>query len=217
MSQGWAVEKMKVERPAASAKGRGFGAVAHSPLKPKPGLSGPPAEIRNSEATNILTRVVSVCSVGDVIRFADVRKRLEQQFHEDEKYLRRNYAEQNKLRPTVLRFHDLEREARARELRLQRIAALVGDEHFADTRRDLLSGIDVSKEIQFDDVEVPLWLAMKAIVEQVSEIQVIDLQNTLAYFGRKCTRQAVESALAAHKETFDTEVRSREKFVSLKR
>jgi hypothetical protein len=152
-----------------------------------------------------------------VIRFADVKKRLEQQYHEDEKYLRQNYAEQNKLRPSVLRFHDLEREGQAREQRLKRIAALLGDDAFLDTRRELLNGIDVSKEIQFDDDEVPLWLAMKAIIEQVSEIQVIDLLNTLAYFGRKCTRQAVESALAAHKETFETKVRNREKFVSLKR
>lgn len=152
-----------------------------------------------------------------MIRFADVRKRLEQQFSEDEKYLRKNYVEQTRLRPTVLRFHDLEREAKSREDRLQRIASLVGEDKFADTRRELLNGIDVSKQIAFDDGDVPLWLAIKAIVEQVSEIQVIELQNTLNYFGKKSSRQAIESALAAHKETFNTVVRSREKFVSLKR
>ncbi len=174
-------------------------------------------EIRNIDSTNNLTVVESKYTLNSVIRLADVRKRLEQQYREDEKHLRQNYAEQNKLRPTVIRFHDLEREAKEREGRLQRIAALIEDESFRNTRRDLISGVDVSKEVTFYAEEVPLWLAMKAIVEQVSEIQVIDLQNSLDYFGKKSSRQAIESALASHKETFETKVRGRDKFVSLKR
>jgi hypothetical protein len=39
----------------------------------------------------------------------------------------------------------------------------------------------------------------------------------LTYFDRKSSRQAIESALASHKETFETKTRNREKFVSLKR
>ncbi len=64
---------------------------------------------------------------------------------------------------------------------------------------------------------MPLWLAMKAIVEQTTEVQVVDLQDALEYFKIKASRQAIESALASHKETFETKVRNREKFVSLKR
>ena len=58
---------------------------------------------------------------------------------------------------------------------------------------------------------------MQAIVEQAGEIQVIDLQDTLEYFDVKTSRQAIESALASHKETFETKTRGREKFVLLKR
>lgn len=172
----------------------------------------------NIDSTKYLTPVESKCSVvSTVIRLNDIRKRLEQQYREDEKNLRKNYAEQNRLRPTVLRFQDLEREAKDREQRLRRIATLVGEGEFLDTRKELLNGVDVSREIIIDEDDVPLWLAMKAIVEQVSEIQVVDLQNTLDYFKKKCSRQAIESALAAHTETFETKVRGREKFVSLKR
>ena len=101
---------------------------------------------------------------------------------------------------------------------MARVVMLLGDEKFADTRRELLNGIDVSKEITVNtDEKLPLWLAMKAIVEQTTEVQVVDLQDALEYFGIKASRQAIESALASHKETFETKTRSREKFVSLKR
>ena len=153
-----------------------------------------------------------------VIRLADLEKRLEQQYNEDVKYLRKNYSEQNKLRASVLRFQDLEREALVREDRMQRVILLLGEEKFEDTRRELLAGKDVSKEIVvFVDDKLPLWLAIRAIVEQVTEIQVVDLQDALLHFGKKASRQAIESALASHRETFETKTRSREKFVSLKR
>jgi hypothetical protein len=153
-----------------------------------------------------------------MIRFADIKKRLDQQYIEDVKQLRKNYSEQNKLRPSVVRFNDLEREAKAREERMARVIVLLGDEKFADTRRELLAGNDVSKEIVVNvDEKLPLWSAMRAIVEQTTEVQVVDLQDALEYFGMKASRQAIESALASHKETFETKTRNREKFVSLKR
>jgi hypothetical protein len=153
-----------------------------------------------------------------MIRFADIEKRLDQQYREDAKQLKKNYSEQNKLRPAVLRFSDLEREAKAREERMARVVMLLGEESFEDTRRELLKGMDVSKEITTNTPEkLPLWLAMKAVIEQVSELQVVDLQDALTHFGIIASRQAIESALASHKETFETKVRSRDKFVSLRR
>jgi hypothetical protein len=155
-----------------------------------------------------------VCTIDSVLRFADIRERLEQQYDADYEYLERNYEEQNRLRPAVLRFQDLEREAKVRRERAARIIAVLGEERFKDRNA---TGKGVAKGIFFDTENVPLWAAMRAIVEQVAEIQVIDLQDTLTYFDRKSSRQAIESALASHKETFETKTRNREKFVSLKR
>jgi hypothetical protein len=175
------------------------------------------AEIRNSDSTKFFTRVASKCSLGDV-RFADITKRLDQQYNEDAKQLRKNYSEQNKLRPSVIRYGDLEREAKAREDRMARIVMLTGDENYEDTLKSLRDGEDVSKEITINTEDtLPLWKAMQAIVEQAGEIQVVDLQAMLEYFKFKTSRQAIESALKSHKETFETKVRGREKFVSLKR
>ena len=174
--------------------------------------------IRNIDSTNYLTRVESSCSVTAVIRFADIEKRLDQQYNEDAKQLKKNYSEQNKLRPSILRFNDLEREAKAREDRMARVIMLLGEDKFEDTRRELLKGLDMSREITTNTPEkLPLWLAMKAIIEQVSELQVVDLQDALTHFGIDASRQAIESALVSHKETFETKVRNRDKFVSLKR
>ena len=171
---------------------------------------------RNIESTKCLTTVASECNVGSVVRFADIEKRLDQQYIEDVKQLRKNYSEQNRLRPSVVRFHDLEREAKVRQERIARVVMLLRDNKFE--RRELPTGNDVSRDIVVSvDDKPPLWLAMKAIVEQTTEVQVVELQNALEYFKIKASRQAIESALASHKETFETKTRGREKFVSLKR
>jgi hypothetical protein len=152
-----------------------------------------------------------------VIRFADIKERLSQQYDADYEYLEKNYEEQNKLLAQVRRFHDLEREAKVRRERAARIIAVLGEQKFSDRDEDLKRSRSSAKGIYFDTDDIPLWGLMAAIVEQVPEIQVVDLQAALEYFGRKASRQAVESALASHKEMFETKTRNREKFVSLKR
>ena len=165
----------------------------------------------------LLTCVASMCNAS-TMRFGDLAKALDQQIAADIKQLKANYSLQNKLRPAVLRFRDLESDNKTREERIQRIVALTGKESFEDLRKKMLSGYDVSNGISVAvDEALPLWMAMRAIVEQVLEIQVVELQHALDYFGRKTSRQAIESALASHKETFETKARSREKFVSLRR
>ena len=174
--------------------------------------------VRNTDSIKGLDTVASMCNHGGMIRFADIQKRLDQQYVEDAKQLRKNYTEQNKLRSSVLRFQDLEREAKAREERMARIIMLVGEEKYEDTIKALRGGEDMSKEIAVNiDDKLPLWRAMQAVVEQTGEIQVVDLQDALEYFKIKSSRQAIESALASHREMFETKTRGREKFVSLKR
>ena len=174
-------------------------------------------QTRNCESTNNLTRVESMCSISGVIRFADIKERLEQQYAADYEHLEKNYEEQNKLLPQVRKFNDLEREAKIRRERAARIIAVLGEQKFNDRDDDLKRSRSSAKGIYFDTEGIPLWGLMAAIVEQVPEIQVVDLQAALEYFDRKASRQAVESALASHKETFETKTRNREKFVSLKR
>jgi hypothetical protein len=177
---------------------------------------------RNSEATrtnkNALTGVASMFKIGRMVRYADVEKRLEQQYGADAKTLKRNYARQNELLASVVEYNDLVTEARMREDRMRRVVELLGADEFLDTRKALLDGNDVSREISISvNDDSPLWESIRTILEQVPEVQIIDLQDALLHFGKKVTRQAIESALATHRETFATVLRSRDKFVSLKR
>jgi hypothetical protein len=173
---------------------------------------------RNIDTTNNLTVVASLCNHPGMVRYADIEKRLDQQYDADAKYMKANLARQNKLLPAVLEFRDLEREAKIREDRMRRIIELLGEENYADTRKEMLAGKDVSKMITvFTDDDSPLWEAMRTILEHVTELQVVDLQDTLLHFGKKVSRQAIESALASHKDIFETKSRNRDKFVSLRR
>jgi hypothetical protein len=152
-----------------------------------------------------------------VIRLAEIGRRLRQQRDADVKQLRANYAEQNKFHRAVLRFRDLENDARVRKERIDCIAALIGGEQFHELPAHTASEKEPDDEINPGvNSKLPLRLAMRAIVEQVSEIQVIELRDALAYFGVRASHQSVQSALAYHKETFKTESRGRSKFVSLK-
>jgi hypothetical protein len=170
-------------------------------------------ELRNRDSTTYMDKLAPLCNHCGVIRFADIRERLEQQYDADYDCLQRNYAEQNQLRDAVRRFHDLEREAKAREERAARTIAVLGEKWFKEKGVPRES---VANDIFFPTESLPLWAAMQAIVEQVSEIQVVDLEETLAYFHKKASRQAIESALASHKEIFQTKTRGRKRFVSLK-
>jgi hypothetical protein len=151
-----------------------------------------------------------------VIRLAEIERRLRQQRDADVKQLRSNYKEQNKFHRAVLRFRDLEKDASVRQERIDCIAALIGGEQFHELPAHSASEKDTRNEINPAlNNKLPLWMAMRAIVEQVSEIQVVELQDVLTFFGVKASRQSIESALASHGETFKTVPRGRSKFVSL--
>ncbi len=174
-------------------------------------------ETRNIDSTNILTDVDSRFSVDRMLRLGDIEKALEQQFREDQRQLKLNYTEQNRLRPKVIRYRYLENDAKARETRMRRIMAVLGEDRFRGMRESVKAGVDVSKMVSLAvSFDVPLWEAIAAIVEQAPGIQVVELQHALEHLGRKASRQAIESALATHKDEFETKIRGRDKFVSLK-
>jgi hypothetical protein len=172
-------------------------------------------EIRKLDSTNIFTDVESTFTIP-AVRLGDITKALEQQLREDERALKLNYSEQSKLRPKIIRYRHLEHDAKIRETRIRRIMTLLPEDRFVSVRQSIKAGADVSKQVSLSIVDVPLWEAMAAIVEQMPGIQVIELEHALEHLGRKASRQAIESALATHKNEFETKIRGREKFVSLK-
>ncbi|HXZ40317.1 MAG TPA: hypothetical protein VEG68_06215 [Terriglobales bacterium] len=149
-----------------------------------------------------------------MITAKDVAKALAQQATEDLKHLKAIHAEQAKLRPQVIRFRDLEDQAKAKEARIRRAVSLLeqGDVYINEREaKDDFSAFVVSIS------DLTLWEAMTAILEQESEMQIVELQHVLEQLGKKVTRQAIESSIATHRDKFDTKTRNRDRFVSLKR
>jgi hypothetical protein len=179
------------------------------------------ADTCNSDSTNdsinILTQVESRDRIKSVIRLDDFTKALKAQLKADTADLEKNYAEQNKLREYYTRFRNLERQAQLTDERMQRTASLLGTGRFVKAKDRLRDGYDSSKEITLNAPnELPLWQAIVTIAEQISPVQVIDIEHILEHRGRKASRQAIDSALNAHKDVFEIKLRGREKFVSLK-
>ncbi|MGB6689878.1 MAG: hypothetical protein WBE76_18735 [Terracidiphilus sp.] len=175
------------------------------------------ALLRNPDATLHLTQLELRCTVGSMIQFKDIAEGLKQRSRADFKRLAENYKERAKLRQYVNDYEDLLAEAKLRGERIQRITAVIGSDDLSDTQALIKDGMDVSKDIALPVGDFPLWMRIWAIVEQVSEIQVIELQRALEYFDIPTSRQAIESALAKHSEIFAVRSRGRQKFVSLKR
>lgn len=151
----------------------------------------------------------------DVIRVADIKRALERRYRSDMSDLRGIRKEQDKLREQWMRFTDLDEQAKRKEERLRRTVGLLGDSKLTDL--DNAADGDLMDSFVVSVSALTLWEAILAIVEQISEIQIYELQHVLEQLGKKVSRQAVESAIDTHKSLFVTKIRGREKFVSLKR
>ena len=158
----------------------------------------------NISARIFLTDVAGVFNNDLTMRVGDIERALEQQIQEDELRLKANLAEQNKLRPHVIRYRDLERDEKMRKTRMRRIIATLGTDRFKTLSRDARQGKDISNEIgTVTCSDLPLWELMAVIVEQRPGIQVLELQLALEHFERKASRQAIESALDTHRDEFE--------------
>ena len=63
---------------------------------------------------------------------------------------------------------------------------------------------------------MPLWMMIREVVRQVEELRIVELDNVMKALNVKTSRQALESAINAHKRTFVIRRSGREKFVALK-
>jgi len=147
-----------------------------------------------------------------MIRVSDIQEALKQQAASDMNRLDAIDAEQRELREQYLRFRDLDDEKKLKNSRLQRTASVLGDIY-----EDMVTKDKKFRPYAIAVSEVALWEAMLAILEHVPEMQLHELQHTLAELGKKVSRQAIESAVTTHRDKFESKPRGRDKFVSLKR
>ena len=173
-------------------------------------------EVRNSDTRTTIDTLAEKLHNASVIKTSHIVKALEQQACTDAFKLRTIREEQDKLRRQWMEFRDLEEQAKRREERLQRTLGLIGN-HKSDGLKTVLDDERLDGFITPLPNDLALWEAIVTVLEQVEEIQLYELQEVLVELGKKVSRQAMESAINTHRESFETKTRGRERFVSLKR
>jgi hypothetical protein len=178
----------------------------------------------NIEAINKFTRVASKFTIEPKMRIAHIHIALREQLTEDLTQIEATYEEMNKLRSAYIRYKNLEEQRQRIQSRIQDTLGVLGaakgqildgltkDEFVSALERAGIAGETV-EEIRG---ELPLWAAIAQILRHAPELQIVNIQEFLSGVGIESSRQAVESALATHKDLFIVKKRGREKFVSLK-
>jgi hypothetical protein len=152
-------------------------------------------------------------------RFPDIVDGLGKQIRADAEEIRKTGAELEELRSPYQRYRDLTEHLDARVERTRIVLGLLAEQDGWGTGEafELLDGLGVALEAPADiREEMPLWKLIREVVRQVEELRIVELENLMAGLKVKTSRQAMESAIDAHKRTFKVRRSGREKFVSLK-
>lgn len=150
-----------------------------------------------------------------MIKIDDIRDSLENQILADANELVKLQKERKKLHGAFVRYGLLMERLKETEERLVATASLIQRDPYVDTEgmKDYLAerGIQLER-----DIKSYLWMAMREILRQVVEIQVVELEQLLNGLRMKVSRAAIESALETHKDVFRIIRRGRQKFIALK-
>jgi hypothetical protein len=175
-----------------------------------------------------LTTLESFFTVSRMARYEDVVRGLAAQVKAGATELQNINDEMLKLRPAYQRYRELAEQVKAKDERTRLAAGvfLNCSNRSVDIDNDLFDEEQVHVEELCDRAGItnprsaaytlPLWKVARELVRQVPELQVVELENFLKLLGYKTSRQAVESAIETHRDTFRIKRRGREKFVSLK-
>ena len=147
----------------------------------------------------------------------DIRDSLQDQIIADAKELEKIKKAMKQIRAAHHRYLDLLERAKQKEERVQAAASVLHRDGYSDTEsmKEFLAERGVEVE-QSPPQKQNLWIAMREVVRQVPQIQVVELEMLLRRLNWKVSRAAIESALATHNEAFRIIRKGRQKFVALK-
>jgi hypothetical protein len=147
----------------------------------------------------------------------DIRDSLQDQIVADAKELEKIKKAMKQIRAAYHRYLDLLERAKQTEERVLAAASVLHRDPYSDTEsmKEFLAERGVEVE-QSPPQKRNLWIAMREIVRQVPQIQVVELEMLLRRLNWEVSRAAIESALATHKDAFRIIRKGRQKFVALK-
>jgi hypothetical protein len=131
-------------------------------------------------------------------------------------------TEQKTLASAYERYNILQKELKQQEKRIDRLAGLIGPNLFfaaeiEDNSNVIQDTVETHTSILQLRNELSLWEAMVEYLSYAEEARIQDIQTFLESFGIVASREAIESALKRHPETFKTKKRGGTKLVSLKK
>jgi len=184
-------------------------------------VSNPQLEI-NQNSINFIDKILSLLYRLSMPLLTDAQRTIKQRLLAACERVREIRAEQEKLASAYERYNILQRELKQQEKRIDRLAGLIGPNLFLTAELEDKSNVigdTVETHTSIDQLrnELSLWEAMTEYLSYAEEARIQDIQSFLESFGIVASREAVESALKRHPETFKTKKRGGTKLVSLKK
>jgi hypothetical protein len=164
-----------------------------------------PAQYFLTKATNRLTRLASIqyrCCVA-VPQLDHVLQRMQKALEEKSKRVYALNDELIELAPKYDRFLEVNRQMERDQDLIDKLRAVLASPHKMDLDEREKGGYK-------------LWELIEVYLRYVREAQVGNIAHFLEWIGLTSNRQAIESAINTHPETFDIEKRGRDKYISLR-
>ena len=153
----------------------------------------------------------------------DVATELQQALIEQCQTARSIRAEMDALFPQYYKYRELDRHLEESRRRISHILGLLGPDQVEatvqiDRTECLLEVLKDHRSPQELREGIRLWVAVREYLRAVpGESKVCDIQKFLNWIGMKnVTRQAIESALKRHSDSFDVSRKGRERYVAVK-
>ena len=196
------------------------------PRKPNPILPSLPARAEeiNLNITLFLDKVMSVCYKILAMAFhTDTANQMKKRLLYECQGVQENRKKMEKIADSYNRYLDLLADQKRKLVRIRRIATMLESGEMLNGALeqdrgaiDEALGTDALSAI-FGIDELPLWEAMKEYLLYVEEARIDEIVSFLSRLKMKtANRQAIESALKKHRETFETHKKGSEKYISLK-
>jgi hypothetical protein len=186
-------------------------------------LDKPSAQTKiNQNSTNFIDKILCLLYRLTMPLLTDAQRAIKQRLVAACERVRELRTEQKTLASAYERYNILQRELKQQEKRIDRLAGLIGPKLFLaaeieDTSDVIIDMVETHTTIDQLRNELSLWEAMVEYLAYAEEARIQDIQTFLESFGFTASREAVESALKRHPETFKTKKRGGTKLVSLKK
>jgi len=176
----------------------------------------------NHKSTNFIDKVLFLLYRLTMPLLTDAQRAIKQRLLAACERVRELRIEQKTLASAYERYTLLQKELKQQEKRIDRLAGLIGPNLFLaaeieDTSNVIGDTVETHTSILQLRNELSLWEAMVEYLSYAEEARIQDVQTFLESFGITASREAIESALKRHPETFKSKKRGGTKLVSLKK